>query len=665
MTRQGAIRALLVSLAGTVVSTLPFDVYAQGKRTAAPRDFTDYREASDAQVSPDGRLVAFVVEELADTSERGNKVPAIWIVATTGAATPRKLTPAGRAALSPQWSPDGRRVAFLSQGNLYITDAAGGEPAKLSTNTDRIGSYMWSPNGTEIAYTSAVAPARTPRSSVVNVVRSKPSGDAGYTAISLLNVRDGGARRITNSDLNIRELTWSPDGEKIAVLASGKALGGSALAIIDRSGGVVRKLADDPGSFGTRRQILDWSPDGRSIAFARMSKNEVGHWVAVVPSSGGPVREILSDYDGTVMRVVWGADSKHLIAQSFEKLSAHLLRIDVASGRVTRLAEAYTSYPDFTLSNDGRAIAFVGETNQSPMEVWVHRSGEATPRRLTRLNSRIDELQLGDVTAFTWRSSRDTQELHGVLVTPPGYTADRKWPTIVQIHGGPHFHWGLGWLGDWHDWAQLLASNGYVVFLPNPRGSTGRNWDFANAIGGDVGGIDYQDIIDGTDAVVAAGIADTARLGVGGWSFGGYLTAWTISQTSRFKAAVVGAGITNFFSHAGQPASTGRADIDFRFGGEPYDRRAQYDDRSPIMHVSKVKTPTLLVHGETDAKISSLQAWEFFTALKVLGVEAELALYPGTGHGITNRAQQADYLQRVLCWYDSKLLSRTSAACGQ
>jgi len=664
MTQRSLERVLLALTMMLSASTIAPVAQGQAMRVATPRDFTDYREASDAQLSPDGRFIAFVVEELADTTARGRKVPCIWLVATTGNAGPRRLTPPGRAATLPRWSPDSRGIAFLSQNQIHLQDIEGGT-RQISKSDGSIGDFTWSPDGAEIAYVSSVAPERAPRNTVVTVVRSKPAAGSGYRAISLLSVKDGTTRRITNSDLNIRELTWSPDSKHLAVLASGSALGGSALAVIDRNGAVQRRLADNPGSFGTRRQMLDWSPDGASIVFAKMSKDEVGHWIGLVPAAGGPAREMLADYGGTVMRVVWGADSRHLVAQSFEKLSSHLLRIDAASGKVTRLAELYTSYPDFTMSDDGRVIGYVSETNKSPMDVWTYKVGDLQPRRLTQLNPQVAELRLGEVKPFTWRSSRDNVELHGVLVTPPGYESNRKWPTIVQIHGGPHFHWGLGWLGDWHDWAQLLASNGYVVLLPNPRGSTGMSWSFASAIGRDVGGIDYQDIMDGTDALLARGIADPAQLGVGGWSFGGYLTAWTITQTNRFKAAVVGAGISNFFSHAGQPASTGRADIAFRFGGEPYDDRKGYDDRSPIMHVRKVKTPTLLVHGEVDAKISPAQAWEFFTALKVIGVESQLALYPRTGHGITDREQQADYLQRVLCWYDSHLRNRTAPECSQ
>lgn len=644
-----------------------------------PADVVDLRVATEVAISPDGTSVAFVIEETVKTPDGEPRVrKSLWVVPADGSGEPRRLTDPAQDSRSPHWSPRGRMLGYLGRsGNegiqIFTVSPDGGEPLRVSTTAEDVRSFSWSPSGDEIAYVAVAAPPEAgadtdgedgrPPPRVARVYASSDNPAQGrVTAIWRLDPDDGRTTRVTSADLDVDEFAWSPDGDRFAALARSAGGDDRHVVVLSRDGAVVLSVSNPAGGFGTRRRILDWSPDGRRIAFARPARDgRVGHWIGIAPVDGGPVRELLSNYEGTVMRAVW-ADDESLLIQTFEHLSSLIRRLDVETGEPTTVAEAYTSYPGFSIADDGATIAYLGETAQAPMEVWVVRAGQSSPTRLTHLNPHLAERSLGGVRAIEWTSTRDGRTIEGVLVTPPGYTRDHTWPTVVQIHGGPHFHWGLGWLGDWHDWGQLLASNGYVVLLPNPRGSTGRGREFAEGIERDIGGIAVQDILDGVDALVERGIADTARLGVGGWSWGGFLTASTVTQTTRFAGAVMGAGISDHFSHAGSPG-IGRTDVQFRFGGDPYTHADTYFERSPVRHAAEVTTPTMIVHGENDGKISVNQAWEFYNALRANGVETELVVYPGAGHGLSRRAQQVDYLGRVLCWFDRRVRERTTA-CG-
>lgn len=349
------------------------------------------------------------------------------------------------------------------------------------------------------------------------------------------------------------------------------------------------------------------------------------------------------------MRAVWLPDSQHLLAQSFEKVRSHLLRIDTKTEEVTRLTDFFASYPHYSASADGETVAYLGQARDAPANVWIYEEG-TKDRRITTLSPQVEEWALGEVREVRWENERDGTTLYGVLVTPPGDTLERPYPTIVHVHGGPHFHWGLGWLG-WRGWAQWLAPRGYAVFLPNPRGSTGRSWDFARSIHHQLGGPDGRDVLAGVDALVERGIADSSRLYVGGWSYGGFLTAWLITKTDRFRAAVVGAGISNYYSLAGG-SGLGAYWSDHYFPAFPHRRPDAYWDSSPVTHLRRVTTPTLILHGQDDPKISSNQGRQLYNGLQRVGVESELVIYPREGHGIGERAHQVDLLQRVRDWYD-------------
>ncbi|HVN79895.1 MAG TPA: S9 family peptidase, partial [Terriglobia bacterium] len=463
-------------------------------------------------------------------------------------------------------------------------------------------------------------------------------------------------QQVVKEDLEISSMAWSPDSSELALrVASTPRLDDvywqSKLVIIQRATGrIVRTISQNAADSPEVR----WSPDGQTIVFGEYTPARIAEWLALDPVSGGPARYLLKDYAGTIRRVEWESDSKHLVAESNEGTKDRFLRIDTNSGTADKLpVETALPHADFTLSKDGRTIAYLRGTADSPENVWVFSLSQA-PRRLTDMNTQVATWRLGDVKEISWKSRKDGEPIYGVLATPPDFKSGQPYPTIVEVHGGPESAWWSGWLGSWRDWAQLLASHGYIILMPNPRGSTGQSWKFTEANRDDWGGGDYQDIMDGLDSLIALKIADPNRLGVGGWSYGGFMTSWMVTQSSHFAAAVVGAGVTDLFSFDGTTDIT-PSFLRAYFLDLPFRRRADYDKHSPMTFLQNCKTPTLVLHGAADERVPISQGWEFYNGLRMLGVPSEMVIYPREHHGLKERAHQIDLLKRVLAWYDKYL----------
>lgn len=621
-------------------------------QTLSPRDVSEIRLASGVRLSPDAQRVAFVIAEPAE-SARAARRSGIWTVATRGSEPPRLLV-AGGDDTSPRWSPDGKSLAFLSTRaeaagaagpttQIYrvgMLAAAAGAPERLSRADGDVDEFAWSPDGRFIAFT-----LREPAAEEDPSVAGK---DLPYTRLGIVDVARHTTSLITGRDFDVQELAWSADGRELALVVaptpSPEDQYRLGLVVVDRqTGKITRRLSENVAFAG----LLRWSPDGSLITFRECPpERKFASWLAVVPAAGGTARPLLQDARSTVLRAEWAADSRHLVLLNVEGTAQALDALDVESGRVRRIADVVASQFEFGFSTAGETIAYLAQSARSPTDVWLATS-DAPPRRLTDLNPQTAGWRLGAVQAVHWKNSKDGLERSGVLITPPGYDAGRAYPTIVQAHPGDA-PWCTGWLATWWAWGQLLASHGYVVFLPNTRGVTGEGWKLNAAIG-DWGGMAYQDLIDGVDALVARGIADPERLGIGGWSNGGFMTEWAITHMTRFKAAVAEAGHSDFFGLYG--TSYSRAPLAITFG-DPYAHRDVYDAHSPITFIRNCRTPTLVLHGANDAGVPVGQGSEFYTGLKTLGVEAEMVVYPREGHGIRERGHQEDLQNRVLAWFD-------------
>ncbi|HEY5884669.1 MAG TPA: S9 family peptidase [Pyrinomonadaceae bacterium] len=635
------------------------------KHAITPEDVLSLREVRDLQLSPDGKLVAFKVTEPADPkSARAPRTENIWIVSTDGSGPPRQLIPQLTYAANPRWSPDGRWLAFLSDRGepdskpettvqIYLVPREGGKAERVTSVAGGVANFAWSPDGGMIAFIAREQP--TPQ----EIERQAAGYDANevdrnfkYTKLWVTNVSDRKAVQVTKQDFEIQEFAWSPKGDEIALVVA-KTLKPEdtllySLVVINRSTGeVARTLSTNVELTG----CLRWSPDGRWLTFCEgPPTKDFAAWVSVVPAAGGPVRPLMKEYPGSIYALNWTPDSEHLLAESMEGKRQALLTVDTATGAIRKLVDYIGSQWDWSFSTNGQAIVYTAQTSEAASDIWIW-TRDASPRKLTDFNPQTRSWRFGKVREVEWKNSKDGLTRRGVLITPPDYKAVKLYPTIVNTHPSDTAWWS-GLHAKWWAWGQLLASHGYVVFMPNTRGVTGEGWRLHATIA-DWGGMAYQDLIDGVDHLVAQKIADPNRLGIGGWSNGGFMTEYAITRSTRFKAAVAAAGHSDFFSLYG--TSYLRVGLRLVIPESPYHNRKKYDEFSPITLIKNCRTPTLLIHGINDRGVPVGQAYEFYTGLKEVGVEAELVVYPREGHGINEYAHQIDVQKRVVAWFDKHL----------
>ena len=646
-------------------AVLAFDAAAEEKRAVTPDELVDIRVVNNVQISPDGKRVAFVVTERANPKKpKEPRNTNIWVVPSDGSEAERPFVTSTKADNSPRWSPDGRFLAFLSdrgepigeeekaKNQIYLIRTDGGEAAHLTEMEGGVQNFRWSRDGSMIAFTVTdplTEEERKKRKDGYDEIHV--DHNYKYARLWVVTLSDRKAELVTKQDLHVSEFDWSPDGSELALMVSSTpqlddVYWHSSLVVIRRlTGELVHTL-----SARATGANLKWSPDGRTITFREFTPNRIAVWLALMPARGGSARYLLKDYRGTVLGVKWTPDSKHFVAGGLEGTLGKLLRIDTTTGTFSKLTDLTPVRREgFSISADGRNIAYLKGAGNAPRDVWIL-TQDQSPRKLTDIHPQVSSLRLGKVKEVTWKSKKDGRTIYGVLITPPDFKPGQSYPTVVQVHGGPMGAWWTGWLGG----AQLLASNGYVVFLPNPRGSTGQGWQFAEANRDDWGGGDFQDIMDGVDYLIEQEIADPDRLGIGGWSYGGFMTSWAVTQTDRFKAAVVGAAVTNLLSFNGTTDIT-PSFLRSYFLDIPFRRRAAYDNHSPMTFLQNSKTPSLVLHGQADKRVPVSQGWEFYNGLKALGVETEMVVYPREPHGLRERAHQVDLLKRILGWYDRHL----------
>lgn len=366
--------------------------------------------------------------------------------------------------------------------------------------------------------------------------------------------------------------------------------------------------------------------------------------------SGKEIR-IEDRFAGTIAEMEWLPDSSGVLAEAIEAAHTLVLKVDARSGEPQTVPNLTTASGDISVSADGRRFTFIGQTAVQPDEVWTYSDGHSVP--LTDTNPQVKDWKFGTEREVSWKNSHDGQTIHGVVDLPPGYTSGTKYKTIVHVHGGPEEAWTIGWHGDWYNYAAMLASHGYVVLLPDPRGSEGQGPVFTEADYQDWGGGDFQDIMDGVNYLVDQGIADPDKLAIGGWSFGGFMTSWAVTHTDRFKAGMVGAGVTDLFSMA--TTTDISPSFEQSYFGDLQSNRAVYDAHSPVRFVEQCHTPVLVLHGEADPRVPISQGEEFFNGLRFLGRKVDMVRYPREPHIFTEREHQIDSLTRILDWYEAHL----------
>jgi dipeptidyl aminopeptidase/acylaminoacyl peptidase len=626
---------------------------ADRKRPAAP------------QISPDGDAIAVTVSHLSKTDNRATS--SIWMI--QGDREPFPFTGGLAGAADPQWSPDGTSLLFTSyrddkddKSGLFLIRANGGEGQQLGNIRGDISQPRWSPDGAHIACimtdqdTDADEKRKEDKRDHV-VFEEEPR----HKRLWHLNPDTGASRLLTTGDFSVHDYCWGPDSDELIIITTpqpteNSLFGQTKVARVPVSGGLSTSV--------TTFRMAPSTPVVREVngehivaLVANDHRSDPSPSIWTVPLTGGAARQLLPNLRGAVQTIV--ADPSHpdrLFAIIVEGTHARLYSVDCGSGARARLDEAMCcgvgsiNYAyGFSSSADGAKIAFVWSASDRPEEVWtIERSGNG--RQRTTLGSEfLDDLTLGETVR--WQSF-DGVEIEGTLIRPRGSDPNTPLPLFIQIHGGPAWQWEDSLNLSWHDWAQMLASRGWAVLLPNPRGSTGYGSAFEKLLQDDVGGGECKDLIAAADAMVERGITDPDRLAIGGWSWGGFLTARTITQTNRFKAAVMGAGVANLAS------DHGAGDIaeynTLLYPGHPYDEANwdYYAAGTPIRQASRVTTPTLILHGERDDRVHPTQGQEFYRALQVNGVPVQFVKYPREGHGFKEREHQLDLMNRICTWLD-------------
>jgi len=624
-----------------------------------PEEIADRLVPKDPRLSPDGRDVAFVVATQSKKGEHPEQ--ALWLSRDGKPAEP--FTAGSACDDEPRWSPDGSRLLFLSDraergtNRIYLIRRDGGEARPLGNLAGDLRSPEWSPDGTRIAV------LRKDQESEAEKARKESRDDAivvdadpRRTRLWVVDVETGTARQLTYGTREVWSFAWSPDGDRFAIITTDEAgvdarFGPCDLWLIPATGGLPKHLAHFPSR--ADYPIFVETPDGEAVAVrANWHREDPVDSVWVVPTQGGEPRNLLPNLAGNVeeLRPLPGARGS-VALRIAEGTHVSVYALDLATAELRPLTpaglhrEGAALYGP-SLSAGGETIAVVWADGDVPQEVYVGQPGQA----LTAVTSlgKAFAGRLQPVEHVTWES--DGVEIEGLLTLPAGYQPGRRYPLIVEVHGGPTALWKDMCFLDWHDWAQYLASHGFAVLAPNPRGSTGRGAAFQKLLQDDVGGGESRDLIAGARAMVERGIADPERLGIGGWSWGGYLTAITITQTDLFKAAVMGAGLSNLLSDHGQN-DIPSANLLY-FPGLPYHHPDAYLRASAISSITNCKTPTLILHGDNDARVHPAQGMEMYRALKSLGVPTEFVRYPREGHSIRERAHQIDVMRRVLEWFE-------------
>ncbi|MBC7811764.1 MAG: S9 family peptidase [Burkholderiales bacterium] len=616
----------------------------------------DIEYPSEVHLSLDGRYASFVL----GTSHKPDKdtpaQKAIHIVEIATRKT-RRFTGSHTANNDlPRWSPDSQQLAFVSnranadEMQLYAMPIHGGEARQLTDLRGDVDAPMWSPDGDWIAflYNGTLDKRHDPDPIVVDE-------NTPFNRIWLVNTETRELNPVTPESCHVFEYAWSLDGKKLVILTSthpnpAEGWYSAQPHVIDLHTGDMRQLFHVTHQMGR----LAWSPDGKSIAFVSGVMSDEGNVsgeVYVVSTSGGEPRCLTADVEHSITWIEWRDGGILYGARHVD--STVLGWIDPQTGQcrlISRGMYAVNGHgpQQVSVANDG-TFAAVRDSFTEPPNIFLGSLDNDNWQPLTGLPIDLAVLPQLRVENKHWYHP-DGTSVHGFLVYPPDYTPGKRYPLFLNVHGGPSWGYVPNYMSVW---ARLMTSLGCIVLMPNPRGSWGYGHAYQSANVGDLGGGDWQDINAGVDALIDEGLVDPERLAIGGWSYGGYLVAWAITQTERFRCAIAGASITSYESNYGVVSN--REWQTTMFGSNVYDDYELHRSRSPMAHVSRVKTPTLLVHGEKDPLAPAQQAIEFYTALKHFGVPTQLVIYPREPHGFQERAHQIDLLQRMVGWVQTYL----------
>ena len=666
---------------------------ARKKRAITAEDLYRFQYVTNCQLSPDGQVVVFCLWRVDDKKQK--KYSNLWIV-PTGQGVPRQFTYGDQVDSQPRWSPDGREIAFISnrgdekQPQIYLIPLDGGEARPLTDLKGEWGGFEWSPDGRQLACNfrkkdkAALEREEDDLKKELGVVDRhitrllyKADGEGFLPQerwhIWTVNTRAGRAKQLTDGDkYDERSPIWSPDGQSIVFISNRTddpdlTWDQDDLFIIPAAGGELQKIKTAPGPKGAPR----FSPDGRRLAYYQEASHQelwrkTNLWIAPVNGSG-PAKNLTEPFDFQVgqdtindvdkisaIPPTWTPDSQKLYFQVTLHGDTLLKSIQVDGGDLRDIISDQGVSGDVTFDSTGVKMAYVQGGMTSLGQVWLRDFSGRQIRKLTRFNETLlNGIDLGQVEEV-WFKGPDNNDLQGWIIKPPGFDEAKKYPSILEIHGGPMAQYGNYFMHEFY----FLAAQGYVVHYCNPRGGVGYGEAHTKAIYNDWGGADYADIIAWVDIIRQQPYIDADKMGVTGGSYGGFMTNWIIGHTDQFKAAVTQRSVSNFISMSGS-SDLGHV-WDALFGAE----RAFWEDldnfwrQSPLKYVGNVKTPTLVIHSEQDLRCDIEQGEQMFVALKKLGVDTEMVRFPDEPHGLSREGRtdrRIVRLKHILRWFDKYL----------
>lgn len=669
-------RALLESLVQVLAAAAAF---TGGAAQAPPRrlfsldDLARIREVTDPQISPDGAWVSYTVTTVDTVRDR--KQSDVWMTSWDGSRTVQ-LTASPESEHQARWSPDGRWLTFLSgRGDpheaeqLWLMDRTGGEAVQVTHYPGGVSDYDWAPDSRQLALVvkdppPAPAPDSTkrPRPIVIDRFQFKQD-EVGYLDhrrrhLYLVDLPMRQGMMLTSGDHDDLMPSWSPDGSTVAFVSKrgadpDRTNNWDVYSIAVAPGAAARRLTTFEGSDGDPDYDSRpaWSPDGKWIAYLQGGAPKLIYYgverLAIVPAAGGSSRVVSPDLDRWVREPRWSRDGRSIFFLLEDDRDYLLARVPAEGGPVERLLHGPLVASALTTGPDDR-LAVVASTPDAPPEVFAVEAG-GTLRPLSRQNDAwLAGVQLARTEEISFKS-RDGTPIDGLLLKPPGWMPGRPYPAILRIHGGPTAQFQ----NEFDEQLQWLASRGYVIIAANPRGSSGRGEKFASAIYADWGHKDAEDVLAAVDYAVRLGIAAPDHLGIGGWSYGAMLTNYVIAQDHRFKAATSGAGISDILAGYGTDQYVREYEAEL---GPPWQSTAVWLKLSfPFLHADRITTPTLFLGDTEDFNVPLLNAEQMYQALRSLGRETQLVIYPGEYHAIRRPSFLRDRLLRYAEWYDRHL----------
>jgi dipeptidyl aminopeptidase/acylaminoacyl peptidase len=617
-------------------------------------------EVSSPELSPDKANVAYLVQTTLEPKGKPWKaVKQIWVTSTTGAASAARQYTHGDASVTQvRWSPDGTKLGFIrsaatgdsAKPQVWLMYANGGSDWPLTTMPGGVQAFAFSPDGKSLLLVAG------PKPKPAHLLEIKKHDDAvvvdhdpELAQLWLWDIASGKARQLTNGAFTVSDPQWSPDGQEVLFITrptpAQEDSSHTSEYLLDLQTGHMRQLGPAADYVSDAR----WSPDGATIAFlgapkGDMIRQQVDPALYLVPAAGGVPRAFTFPLGAATP--VWAPDGQTIYFSTVDHEAVAVFAVNVASGAVRRLSRQAADVHVDHISRDGNFAIGTWSDPSHPAEVFRADLDFTALHNLTDQNHWLSGYALGNATVLKWKSSAGGMEMDGVVTEPVGFDASRKYPFLLNPHGGPTGATTLSF----NPTAQILAANGYLVLEPNFRGSSGRGLAFATADENDWGGGDFHDDMSGVDAVIAKGWADPNRMGEFGWSYGGYMSYWIDTRSHRFRAISPGAGLTDLYPFYSQTDIHGYLKLFFK-NKDPWDLRAEYWDHSPMKYVEDVTTPTMILQGLADPRVPLPQQQEFYRALSDRHVPVEFVTYPREQHGFVEPRHIQDRWRRYLVFF--------------